>query len=175
MRNKKNVIECECDLLIMGKKQVMPQCCFLHKDVLAVSWLVLPSQEGVEWGIMLPFTSSCFLILHQRKGDEEFPDSVRRDQALVAKRLMENQGLKEWQEWVTDPGKLSVCLSKRKRKWKAKWSMSTSLWKNNKQNHNSYFFIIFMPTSVCICVHALNNTPLILIPRSSFTGWLWLT
>lgn len=45
------------------------------------------------------------------------------------------------------------------------------LWKNHKQNHNSYFFIIFMPTSVCICVHAQNITPLILIILS----WLFLT
>lgn len=31
----------------------------------------------------------------EKKGDEEFPDCVLRDQALVAKRLMESQGLKE--------------------------------------------------------------------------------
>lgn len=45
---------------------------------------------------MLPVPGFCFLIWHQKKGDEEFPDCVLRDQALVAKRLMESQGLKEW-------------------------------------------------------------------------------
>lgn len=64
-------------------------------------------QQGVELGIMLPGPGSCFLILHQKKGDEEFPDWILRDQTLVAKRLMEKEP-KEWQEWVTDKGKVSA-------------------------------------------------------------------
>lgn len=43
-----------------------------------------------------------FLILHQKVRDEEFPDCILRDQALVAKTLMESKQQKEWQVWVTD-------------------------------------------------------------------------
>lgn len=49
-------------------------------------------------------SGSCFLILHEGKGDEEFLECFLIDQALVAKTLMESQGLKEWQEGVTACG-----------------------------------------------------------------------
>lgn len=43
------------------------------------------------WFLFANFTSD-------KKRDEEFPDCFLRDQSLVAKRLMESLGLKEWQE-----------------------------------------------------------------------------
>lgn len=43
------------------------------------------------WLLVSNFTS-------EKKGDEELPDYILRDQAPVAKRLMESQGLKEWKE-----------------------------------------------------------------------------
>lgn len=44
------------------------------------------------------FLFSNFAKRNKRERDEEFPDYIMRDQVGVAKRLMENQGLKEWQE-----------------------------------------------------------------------------
>lgn len=62
--------------------------------------------------------SLWFLFSNFTWGYEGFLDCILRDQALVAKRLMESQGLKEWQEWVIDQGKCVVKESKNeRRKW----------------------------------------------------------
>lgn len=105
----------------------------------------LSSQWGVELSIMLPVPSSCFLILHQRKGDEEFPDCVLRDQTLVAKRLMESQGLKEWPDWVTDQGNWVCEWEKEKMKWEMKQN-------NLHLHHYGKITIIITPFLPCYCM-----------------------
>lgn len=80
-------------------------------------------------------------FISENQGDEELPDSILRDQSLVAKRLMESQGLEEWQEWVTD--QRNCVLERETEHSKGKLYkiiyLSLTVEKNNEYN-KPYFF-----------------------------------
>lgn len=144
-------------LLITGKLISNKLC--LH----AADWLILQPSEGGEWSIMLSVPGSCFLILHCRKGEEEFPDCVLRDQAPVAKRLMESPGPKEWQEWVTDWGKQSVSVTERV---EIKRDYKTIHHHDEKIITNYAFFFALLSLSA-----RLEYYSVILLPRLAACDW----